>query len=153
MVYSAGISVSSTEPQVFEMAGQITVLPEDAVYRLEFSGVKLLTYKVNGGAFFEYAGSAFSGKIWGSMSMFGGAVSLTAPKGGDNDKGTVGLYFGADDWEIYCGRLASPIQVLFSSPMWMATCSSDKKWGFASEEDSKSVRAKSVWGSPLSKHT
>jgi len=113
MVYSAGISVSSAEPQVFEMAGQITVLPEDAVYRMEFSGVKLLTYKVNGGAFFEYAGSAFSGKIWGSMSMFGGAVSLTAPKGTDDDRGTVGLYFGADDWEIYCGRLASPIQVHF----------------------------------------
>lgn len=113
MVYSAGISVSSTEPQVFEMAGQITVLPEDAVYRMEFSGVKLLTYKVNGGAFFEYAGSAFSGKIWGSMSMFGGAVSLTAPKGAEDDRGTVGLYFGADDWEIYCGRTASPILVHF----------------------------------------
>ena len=113
MVYSAGIGVSSTEPQVFEMVGQITVLPEDSIYRMEFGGVRLLSYKVNGGAFFEYAGSAFSGKIWGSMSMYGGAVSLTAPKGAENDRGTVGLYFGADDWEIYCGRLESPVQVHF----------------------------------------
>ena len=113
MVYSAGINVSSTAPQVFEMSGQITVLPEDAVYRMEFSNVKLLTYKVNGGAFFEYASNSFSGKVWGGMSMFGGAVSLTAPKGSDNDRGTVGLYFGPDDWEIYCGRQPSPIQVHF----------------------------------------
>lgn len=113
MVYSAGISVSSTTPQVFEMAGQITVLPEDAVYRMEFSGVKLLTYKVNGGAFFEYAGNAFSGKVWGGMSMFGGAVSLSAPKGADGDRGTVGLYFGPDDWEIFYGRQSSPIRVHF----------------------------------------
>jgi hypothetical protein len=113
MVYSAGIGVSSTDPLVFEMAGQITVLPEDAVYRMEFSGVKLLTYKVNGGAFFEYASNSFSGKIWGGMSMFGGAVSLTAPKGADDDRGTVGLYFGPDDWEIYYGRQTSPIQVHF----------------------------------------
>lgn len=113
MVYSAGISVTSTTPQVFEMTGQITVLPEDAVYRMEFSGVKILTYKVNGGAFFEYASNSFSGKIWGGMSMYGGAVSLTAPKGADDDRGTVGLYFGPDDWEIYYGRQASPIQVHF----------------------------------------
>jgi hypothetical protein len=95
------------------MTGQITVLPQDAVYRMDFSGVKILTYKVNGGAFFEYANSAFSGKVWGSMSMFGGAVSLNVPKGLDTDPGTVGLYFGPGNWEIYCGRQQSPIKVHF----------------------------------------
>ena len=113
MVYSAGISVGSTVPKVFEMTGQITVLPTDAVYRMDFSGVKILTYKVDGGAFFEYANSAFSGKVWGNMSMFGGAVSFSAPKGADNDLGTVGLYFGPGNWEIYCGRQQSPIKVHF----------------------------------------
>ena len=113
MVYSAGISVSAATDQVFEMTGQITVLPQDAVYRMDFSTVKILTYKLDGGAFFEYANSAFSGKVWGSMSMYGGAVSLNVPKGLDTDLGTAGLYFGPDNWEIYCGRQKSPIKIHF----------------------------------------
>lgn len=113
MVYSAGISVASAAPQVFELGGRLTVIPEDMVCRMAFDRVKLLSVLLDGGGFFEYGNSVFKGKVWGSLSLFGGAVSFSSPKGADSDLGTSGLYFGPDDWQLYCGRRESPIKVHF----------------------------------------
>ena len=111
MVYSAGIKVASATPQVFELGGQLTVIPEDIVCRMGFNHVKILSVLLDGGGFFEYGNSVFKGKVWGSLSLFGGAVSFSSPQGADNDLGTSGLYFGPDDWQLYCGRRESPIKV------------------------------------------
>ena len=103
--------MASATPQVFELGGQLTVIPEDIVCRMGFNHVKILSVLLDGGGFFEYGNSVFKGKVWGSLSLFGGAVSFSSPQGADNDLGTSGLYFGPDDWQLYCGRRESPIKV------------------------------------------
>jgi hypothetical protein len=113
MVYTAGITVSSAQPDVIQLGGQLTVIPEDVVIRMGFNKVVLLSYPLNGGGFFEYGNGAFKGKVWGNLSLFGGAVSISAPQGAENDLGSSGLYFSSDDWQIYCGRPESPISAHF----------------------------------------
>lgn len=108
-LYSAGITIGSpgaANPGIYKLAGQLTVAPEDNIYRMGFQDVRVFGIKLGGG-YFEYDNSVFKGNLWGGLSLYGGIISMNIPK--DSDR--VGLYFDSGEWEIWAGRKETPLEL------------------------------------------
>lgn len=104
-IYSAGITIGSPEPtEIYKLTGQLTVNPEDMIFRMDFSSVRIFGIGLGGGHF-EYGNSIFEGNIFGGFSLYQGAVSCQIPQNSEK----VGLHFGDDYWEIWAGRKEDPL--------------------------------------------
>ncbi|MBU1390073.1 MAG: hypothetical protein KKD32_19715 [Proteobacteria bacterium] len=104
-IYSAGITIGSPEPtEIYQLTGQLTVNPEDMIFRMDFSSVRIFGIGLGGGHF-EYGNSIFEGNIFGGFSLYQGAISCQIPQNSEK----VGLHFGDDYWEIWAGRKEDPL--------------------------------------------
>jgi len=105
-VYSAGITIGSPDPGIYRLTGQLTVNPEDGVYRMDFFKVSLFGIGLGGG-YFEYDNNVFEGNVWGGFSLYNGIISCEIPKNSER----VGLHFGSDYWEIWAGKKENPVEM------------------------------------------